>query len=138
MSQYVGPAWVTLAYVTVYYLFQVNVLWVKQNLAKAYKARGERFDRYDASDREMLAADRIQLNMLEHMPVFLVLLWMHAVFVSPSEATVLGAVYTALRVAYPLVLGKRMGRRVPVRILPVTFAGYAILLAFVVRIAMSL
>jgi uncharacterized membrane protein YecN with MAPEG domain len=138
MTQYVGPAWVTLFFVLVYYAFQINILRVKSRLARSYKDRGERFDRYFGQDREMLAADRVQLNMLEHMPVFLVLLWLHALFVSPSEATILGAIYTGSRAVYPFVLGKKLGRGVPLRIVAVTFTGYAIIAIFVVRIAMAL
>jgi|GEM_PF-1024356 len=134
----VGPAWVTLAYVGLYYGFQLNVLRVKNRVKAEHAARGEKLDRYFTQDRFLLAADRYQLNMLEHMPVFLVLLWLHAVAVDPGEATIAGAVYVAARVAYPLVLGPRMGRGVPTRILVVTGAGYAVLVWQAVRIGASL
>lgn len=137
-SQLAGPAWVTLACVLVYYGFMVGVARTKTRLMGVYKERGEKFDRYFGEDREMLAADRTQLNMLEHMPVFLVLLWMHAVFGSPTEATWAGAVYVASRAAYPFVLGNRLGRGIPTRILLVTVTGYLVILFFVVRIVMAL
>ena len=134
----VGPGWVTLAYVALYYAFQIHILRTKARLSKAYLERGERFDRYFGEDREMLAADRVQLNMLEHMPAFLVLLWLHAVAGSAAEATWAGAAYVLLRLAYPFVLGGRLGRGVPKRLLFVTFAGYGVLLYHAVRIGMAL
>ena len=133
-----GPAWVTLATLTVYYLFIVNVARVRIRLTHEYAARGERFDRYFGQDRQLLAADRIQLNMLEQMPVFLSLLWLHALLVSAGEATILGMIWVISRSLYPLVLGERMGRDIPLRILWVTFTGYAMLVAFGVRIIGSL
>ncbi|MCO4772703.1 MAG: MAPEG family protein [Deltaproteobacteria bacterium] len=138
MSIPAGPAWVTLVYLALYYVFMTYLLVVKQRLRKQYTDRGETFDRYFGEDREMLAADRIQLNMLEHMPVFLALLWMTAFAVSPREATIVGGLYTLNRAIYPLVLGKRLGRGTPPRILFVTFSGYGLLLWMMVRIGMSL
>ena len=64
-------------------------------------------------------------------------MWLHAFAVSPREAAILGAIYTLLRVPYPLVLGGRMGRGVPMRLLPFTFGGYAVLLVYGVRIGMA-
>ena len=138
MSRVAGPAWVTLAYVGIYYAFMTNVLRIKVRLHFRYKADGEAFDRYHTRDREMLAADRTQLNMLEHMPIFLTLLWLHAFVVSSYEATILGGIYTGTRALYPILLGGRMGRQVPARIVPVTLTGYVVLTIFAVRIAMSL
>jgi hypothetical protein len=71
---FAGPLLVTVVYVAVYYLLFANQLRVKTRLRRAYRARGETFDRYFHTDREMLAADRYVGNMLEHMPAFLVLL----------------------------------------------------------------
>ncbi|MFT6233578.1 MAG: hypothetical protein ACJAZO_004099, partial [Myxococcota bacterium] len=53
--------------------FQIRGLRTKSRLVAGYQSRGEKFDRYFGQDREMLASDRTQLNMLEHMPVFLAL-----------------------------------------------------------------
>jgi hypothetical protein len=127
LSAHTGPILVTLAYVGVYYAFMVNVLRVKTRLYAAYKARGEKFDRYFDQDREMLAADRIQLNTLEHMGPFLVLLWLNAVFVGPYWATVAGAVYVASRAIYPLLMGGSLGRGIASRVYVATFLGYAVL-----------
>jgi uncharacterized membrane protein YecN with MAPEG domain len=133
-----GPTWITLAYVALYYALQVQVLRVKGRLRRAYADRGEKFDRYFGQDREMLAADRVQLNTLEHMPVFLALLWLAAYSVGAQEATIAGAIYLATRIAYPFVLGGRLGRGVPNRIMGVTFTGYGVLAWLAVRIGMSL
>lgn len=103
---YVGPLLVTAGYVVLYYLLFANVLRVRLRLKREYRARGEQFDRYFHTDRQMLAADRYAGNMLEHMPPFLALLWM----------------------------GERLGRGVPNRILFATVVGYAVIAYFVVRL----
>jgi len=126
-AAHAGPVLVTLAYVLVYYAFQLNLLRVKKRLHREYVARGEKFDRYFGQDREMLAADRTQLNMLEHMGPFLVLLWLNAVFVGSTSATIAGALYVVARAAYPVVLGQRLGRDVKASIFVVTFVGYAVI-----------
>lgn len=126
-AMYSGPIAVTLVYVGLYYLFQLNVLRVKQMLLREYRARGEKFDRYFGNDRVMLAADRVQLNMLEHMPPFLVLFWLHALFVDPLSTTWAGGLYVAARAVYPFVLGSRLGRGVKNQIFLVTGIGYGTL-----------
>jgi hypothetical protein len=130
----VGPLLVTASYVVVYYLLIANQLRVRGRLKRAYEARGEKFDRYFNTDREMLAADRYVGNMLEHMPPFLCLLWLNAIFVGPRGATVGGAVYVGCRILYPFLMGGRLGRGVPTRILLATLVGYAVLTYFVVRL----
>lgn len=124
---FAGPLLVTVAYVVTYYLMIVNQLVVKTRLRRAYAARGETFDRYFGADREMLAADRYAGNMLEHMPPFLVLLWLNAVFVGPRGASLAGAAYVLSRLLYPLIMGRRLGKGVPNRILFATLVGYAVL-----------
>lgn len=126
-APYAGPIVVTLAYIGLYYLFQVYVLKVKTRLDREYKARNEPFDRYFGQDRQMLAADRVQLNMLEHMPPFLVLLWLNAAFVDPRSATIAGGVYVGARALYPLALGTRLGRGVRAAVLLSTAPGYLVL-----------
>ena len=124
-----GPVlWVTLAYLALYYLFMLNGLRVKRRLYRECRARGERFDRYGGRYPELLAADRVQLNTLEHMPPFLALLWLHALVVGPGSAAVLGWIYVALRASYPLFLGPKVTENIPARVLVNTFAGYAVLL----------
>ncbi len=123
-SPYAGPLVVTLLYVALYYWFQTRLIFLKARLTREYKERGEKFDRYFGADREMLAGDRVQLNTLEHMPVFLVLLWLHAAFVDPTSATGAGVLYLVARVAYPFAMGSRMGRGPRGAILLATVPGY--------------
>ncbi len=127
LHDHIGPVVITLLYVGLYYGFQVNVLRVKTVLTRAATARGERFDRYFGDDRTMLAADRMQLNMLEHMGPFLVLFWLNAVFVDGPWTTVAGGVYVAARAIYPFMLGGRLGRGIPGKVLVATVPGYAVL-----------
>ena len=127
----------TVVYLLLYYGLMLNVLKVKLKLIKAYKERGERFDRYRSND-EMLAADRNQLNLLEHMPPFLIVLWLYAVFVSALWATWAGALYLVLRVLYPFVLGRKLKRGIPTRLLFVTFGSYGILAFMLLHLVWSI
>jgi len=131
---YLGPLLVTVAYVVLYYVMITNQLRVRLRLRRAYRARGETFDRYFGADRAMLAADRYVGNMLEHMPAFLALLWLNAMFVGPRSAAIAGAVYLGSRIVYPFLMGGRLGRGVPTRILFATVAGYLVIGYFVVRL----
>jgi hypothetical protein len=131
---YAGPLLVTVAYVVVYYLMITNQVRVKTRLRRAYKARGETFDRYFNTDREMLAADRCVGNMLEHMPAFLLLLWLNAIFVDPRSAAVAGAAYVGSRVVYPFLMGSKLGRGVPSRILFATVVGYLVIAYLALRL----
>ncbi len=124
---YTGPLVITAVYVVLYYAFQIRIARTKERLRRQYAGRGEKFDRYFGQDREMLAADRTQLNMLEHMPPFLALMWLHAAFVSPTSATIAGAIYLAARIAHPLLMGGRLGRGVRLSILAATVPGYLVL-----------
>lgn len=127
---FAGPIVVTLAYIGLYYGFQIHVARTKTSLAARYKADGEKFDRYFGQDRHMLAADRIQLNTLEHMGPFLALLWLNAVFVGPGGATVAGGVYVAARAVYPVLIGTRLGRGIKAKVLAATVPGYLVLVYF--------
>jgi uncharacterized membrane protein YecN with MAPEG domain len=135
---FAGPLSVTVAYVLVYYVFIANQLRVRMNLRRAYRARGESFDRYLGGDREMLAADRYVGNMLEHMPAFLLLLWLNAIFVDPRGTSVAGAIYVGARVIYPFVMGSRLGKGPPTRILFATLLGYGVLVYFITRLVVAI
>lgn len=130
LSAYLGPVLVTIAYLSVYYALIGNGLRTKKRLQREYRQRGERFDRYFGQDPAMLAADRYMLNMLEQMPPFLCLLWLHAVFVGPFGATVAGSVYVGTRVAYPFLMGSSLASGLRLRVLFATFAGYGVLAYF--------
>lgn len=135
---FAGPLVVTLVYFGVFYALTANQLRVRTRLRRAYRARGETFDRYFNTDREMLAADRYVGNMLEHMPAFLVLLWLNAMFVGPRGATLAGAAYVACRLLYPFMMGSRLGKGVPARILFATLIGYGVIAYFVGRLVVAL
>ena len=131
---YLGPLLVTVTYVVLYYLMFANQLRVRLRLRRAYRERGETFDRYFGADREMLAADRYVGNMLEHMPPFLILLWLNAIFVGPRGASFAGGAYILSRLLYPLAMGRRLGRGVPSRIMFATVIGYAVIAYFAARL----
>ena len=129
---------VTLAYVSLYYLLMVNGLVVKIKVAKRCRDDGEPFLRYTGNYPEVLAADRAQLNTLEHMPPFLILLWLLAWVVSIQSAAWLGGLYVVIRASYPFFLGRTLTRSFPRRVFINTFSGYAVLLTFVMWQALVL
>lgn len=133
-TPYTGPILVTVVYFTVYYGFIVHATQTRFRLSTEYRSRGEKFDRYFHQDREMLTADRLQLNTLEQMVPFLTTMWLNAVFVSPRWATVLGVVYILARAVYPLAMGARLGRGVRFQILFSTLPGYLIIGTFLVSL----
>jgi hypothetical protein len=59
---------------------------------------------------------------------------LNAIFVGPRGATLAGTAYVGCRVLYPFLMGGRLGRGVPNRILFATIVGYAVLTYFVVRL----
>ena len=126
-NEFTAVIWVTLTYIGVYYVFLINVLRVKVTLVKECKSQGARFDRYTCSDPRLRAADRVQLNTLEHMPTFLSLLWLHAAVVDPNQAAILGWIYVILRILYPFFLGTELGENIRQRVLINTFSGYLVL-----------
>jgi len=50
-------------------------------------------------------ADRVVGNTLEQAMPFLVLLWLHALFVNPETSKLLGWIYVATRFLYPITFG---------------------------------
>jgi len=134
---FLGPILITVALIGLYYVFMVRIAILKRTLASEYREKGEKFDRYFGQDRRMLSADRAQLNLLEHMPPFLTLMWLNAVFVSPTVATTAGAVYVVTRMAHPLAMGRRLGRDVRLSILAVTGPGYLVIVFFVVSLLVA-
>ena len=129
---------VTLVYISLYYAFMANILRVKLRVIKQCKEADEPFSRYTNQYPELLAADRVQLNMLEHMPPFLVLLWLQSLIVSPTSAAALGFVYVLLRATYPLFLGRTLHNNFPLRLLFNTLSAYGVLLIFAVWQALVL
>jgi hypothetical protein len=126
-NSFAGPIWVSIATIALYYCFLIRLMRVKIRLFRAHRAAGTRFDRYGSDDPTLRAADRTQLNMLEHMPPFFVALWLHAWVVSPGSAALIGGVWVGARAAYPLVLGGGLKEDIPRRLFIFTFIGYAAL-----------
>jgi len=122
-----GPIVVTVLYFGLWYALLLGLQrGTKYRLRDEYAARGETFDRYFSQDRRMLAADRSVANTHEQMVPFLVTLWLHAVFLSPERATILGVVYIALRALYPVLLGRTLSQTQPKRVFAVTGPSYLI------------
>ncbi|MCB9684966.1 MAG: MAPEG family protein [Alphaproteobacteria bacterium] len=126
-SPYAGPIAVTTATLLLWYGLLMGLQSrTKYRLRSEYAARGESFDRYFGQDRRMLAADRAVANTQEQLLPFLVSLWLHAVFVSTTSATALGAVWVLLRAAYPLLLGSELAGTQSKRVFFATGPSYAV------------
>lgn len=122
-----GPIVVTAAYFGLWYYLLLSLQrGTKYALLAEYAARGEAFDRYFGQDGRMLAADRAVANTHEQMVPFLLSMWLHAVFVSVSYATVLGMVYVVLRAIYPMLLGRSVSKTQSKRVFFVTGPCYGI------------
>jgi hypothetical protein len=124
---YRGPIAVTVAYFCLWYYLLLGLQrGTKYKLKDEYAAKGQEFDRYFGQDPRMLAADRAVINTQEQMVPFLVSLWLHAVFVSPSHAAYLGLAYVVLRSLYPVLLGKSLSKTQSKRVFFVTGPAYCI------------
>jgi hypothetical protein len=137
-NSFAGPIWVSITTIALYYGFLIRLMLVKIRLFRAHRAAGTRFDRYGSNDPTLRAADRTQLNMLEHMPSFFVALWLHAWVVSPDSAALIGGVWVAVRAVYPLALGRDLKGDIPRRLLIFTFIGYAALWSLLGSVAFKL
>jgi hypothetical protein len=135
--EFKGPIIITLGMLLIYYAFLMNILRTKVRLHKKYQREGKKFDRYLSGDREMLAADRIQLNLLEHMPLFLALLWLTAVFDSVENATCAGTIYLISKTLYPFLMKKKLGREITPIVLLSTIPGYGVNIYLAVRIVLK-
>ena len=131
-TEFQSVIWVTLAYLCLYYLFLLHALRVKLTVARRCREAGQPFKRYTEHYPEILAVDRIQLNTLEHMPPFLVLMWLQAFIVSATSAAILGSIYVGIRATYPFFLGSSLHTSFPKRVFINTFSAYLILAIFVI------
>ncbi len=124
-----GPVLVTAAYFALWYYLLLGLQrGTKYRLLDEYAARGEQFDRYFGHDARMLAADRAVANTHEQMVPFLTTLWLHALLVSPTWATILGSAYVGFRALYPVLLGKSVERTQSKRVIFATGPAYLIVL----------
>lgn len=127
LATFRGPVVVTALYFGLWYYLLLSLQrGTKYALLAEYAARGEVFDRYFNQDGRMLAADRAVANTHEQMVPFLLSMWLHAVFVSVSHATILGVVYVVLRALYPLLLGPTVAKTQSKRVFFVTGPCYGI------------
>ncbi len=130
-----GPVLVTVGYFALWYYLLIGVQRkTKYSLQSRYRQQGEEFDRYFGQDSEMLAADRAVANTLEQMGPFLGSLWLCALFVSSSFATLLGAAYVVLRFFYPRLLGVKLANMQPKRVYYVTVPCYLIIFTMFGRV----
>lgn len=128
-TAYRAPLIVTAAYFVLWYAFLFGLQSrTKYRLKARYAKDGKVFDRYFGHDPEMLAADRAVANTHEQMGPFLLSLWLFAIFVSPTIAGYLGAIYVVLRGAYPALLGRRLSKLQSKLVAFVTFPSYLIVL----------
>ena len=58
---------------------------------------------YNSRDILALAGDRTVGNFIEFAILFLPLMWLHALFVDPSQSFFICAIYTASRSLYPIL-----------------------------------
>lgn len=127
-EQFIGPIVVTVLYFALwYYLLLFLQRGTKYRLKQEYEKAGREFDRYFSQDEEMLAADRAVINTQEQMVPFLVSLWLHAVFVSTTSATICGFLYVCLRSLYPILLGRRLSKIQNKRVYMVTLPCYVLI-----------
>ena len=85
---------------------------------------------YNSRDRLALTGDRTVGNFVEFAIMFLPLLWMHAVFVDPTQSWNLALLYTSSRSLYPVLMMYQ-----PTWILISTGPGYLVLLYLMWQIA---
>ena len=124
----IGPVAATLTYFLLWYaLLFGKQSRTKYRLIAKYKAEGRVFDRYGSNDPEMLAADRAVGNTQEQMVPFLTALWLHALIVSATHATVFGFAYVVLRSVYPILLGSQLSKTQPKRVFFITAPCYLII-----------
>ena len=127
ITDYSGPTLVTvLFFLFWYYLLLVVQRGTKYRLKQKYENQGQEFDRYFGQDKQMLSADRAVINTQEQMVPFLVSLWLHAIFVSVSVATLLGLIYVLIRASYPILLGSEVSKMQTKRVYFATLPGYLI------------
>lgn len=90
-----GVAVVTAVYMMMWYIFLGNQVGIKftQGLAP------------EVADQAKLIADRTVINTMEQAFPFLSLLWLHAIFVNPETARLLGWIYVLFRYTYPIFFG---------------------------------
>eukprot|EP00052_Salpingoeca_macrocollata_P008804 m.69511 g.69511 ORF g.69511 m.69511 type:complete len:188 (+) comp16781_c0_seq3:133-696(+) len=96
---------VTLTYFLLYTCFLLAQSATSHLLKAEMKKKNQKFVRYYSTEPAMLGMDRAVGNMMEQMPLFLVLFWLCVVFAPAQGSTVIlaGYVYIAFRALYPII-----------------------------------
>merc|ERR1711865_1359899 len=90
-----GVALVTCAFMFMWYIFLGHQVGIK--FTEGLSA--------DVQEQAKFIADRSVINTLEQALPFLSLMWLHALFVNPVTAGVLGWIYVITRFLYPITYG---------------------------------
>ena len=113
-SELKGAVQGTLLYIGLYFLFVQYQAYTKFYILAQKKWQAKKSDSkekitlakvkyYNSSDHIALNGDRTVGNFVEYAFVFLSVLWMHALFVDPSQSFTLAVCYTFSRSYYPVV-----------------------------------
>lgn len=139
LSRYEPAVAATLLWMLCYYLFlfhqSYTVVPVRQALKTLAKKTQEKPPSHGnvkygkAGGVHVLRAERTVGNMVEQSLPFLVSMWLHAVYVDPSSAARLSAIWLAFRGCYPLFFG-RVYFHFPLH-LAATFPNYIVIVAMV-------
>lgn len=128
LQEYVLPILATATALLTWYIMLLGCQSrIKRKLNAEYEEKGEVFDRYFGQDPRMLAVDRIVANTHEQIIPFLCAMWIHATFVSPTVAGILGFIWVALRIIYTLLMPKALENINPKRLFASTLPQYLII-----------
>jgi len=106
LDYYKGVLAVTLSYFVLWYIFLFRQSYVNRRIKSKFQKDDKTFNRWYSTYPPMLNADRTVANTIEQGIPFLVSLWLYAIFVDATYATILGFAYVAVRSIYPLVWGR--------------------------------
>lgn len=106
------------------YLFRKKIKEAKKNDSKE-KVSFRATKYYNSRDNLALTGDRMVGNFIEQAIIFLPLLWIHALFVDPSQSLLLSCIYVLSRAIYPIMYMLGSNKKF-LLILVSTVPGYAI------------
>jgi len=135
MGELSGVVLVTIAFFILHMTFMLHQVFGKLDAgAKKAIAAGQPFDRfnYKAFPRWEMA-DRTFVNLQEQQMIFLLPLWLHAVFVDPHRSASLGWFWLFFRLLFPILWSAKGAWNVLIEIS--TQPNYAICSYFLVALA---
>ncbi|CEM03494.1 unnamed protein product [Vitrella brassicaformis CCMP3155] len=124
IKAYAAPTAVTIIWIVRYQLIDVlgvGFLRRKHQIRFPIMTGNDEFER----------AVRAQMNQVEQMPIFLTLMWMFSIMVSPLWGALLGSAWVILRHAYAATYRKSAKVSVLLRL---TIPAYSVLIAMMVGI----